>query len=119
MKIATITFAAVLSLCAGAAAAQSLDGNTTIVCLEVGGQSIAATCQVPGSRLDKREEICTCPMGGQRVSIPVCPSGVTPPAESAAYERARYAAIRKGSVAGASYLGKPMCLAPRNALGGR
>lgn len=119
MKIAILTLAAALSLSAGAVMAQSLDGKTTILCLEVGGQSIPPTCQVPASRLDNREDICTCPAGGQRVSIPVCPNGVSPPPESAAYQRARYAAISKGSLAGAMYQGKPMCRAPRNALSGR
>ena len=119
MKTAILTLAAALSLCVGAAAGQSLDGTTTIVCLEVGGQSVPPTCQVPSSRLDSREDICTCPMGGQRVSIPVCPKGVSPPPESAAYKKARHAAINKSSLAGAMYRGKPMCMAARNALGGR
>ena len=119
MKIAILTLAAALSLCVGAAGAQSLDGAMSIVCLEVGGQSVPPTCQVPSSRLDNREDICTCPMGGRRVRIPVCPKGISPPPESAAYEKARHAAIRRGSLAGAMYLGKPMCVAPRDALSGR
>lgn len=118
MKIAVVTLAAALSLCVGAAAAQSFDGKTSLVCLEVGGQSVPPTCQVPSSRLDNREDICTCPMGGQRVSIQVCPQGVSPPPESAAYNKARQAAISKGSLAGAMYQGKPMCVAARNALSG-
>ena len=119
MKIAVVTLAATLGLLAGSAAAQSLDGKTTILCLEVGGQSIPPTCNVPASRLDSREYICTCPAGGQRVSTPVCPKGIRPPPESAAYEKARNAAISSGSLAGAMYQGKPMCVAPRDALGGR
>ena len=37
--------------------------------IEVGGQLIPPSCNVPGSRLDSREYICTCPNGGQRVEV--------------------------------------------------
>lgn len=104
---------------AGAASAQSLSDNppkTTTVCLDVGGKNLPATCKVPGSRLDAREDICLCPAGGERVTISVCPTGVHAPAESAAYEKARHAAVQRGSLVGATYQGKPMCVAARNAL---
>ena len=39
-------------------------------------------------------------------------------ADSAAYETARHAAVKNGSLVGATYQGKPMCVAPRNALTG-
>jgi hypothetical protein len=54
-------------------------------------------------------------MGGVRVTTPVCPRGVSPPAESAAYEKARLAAVSQGSLVGAMYQGKPMCVPARNA----
>jgi len=38
---------------------------------------------------------------------------VSPPADSAALERARLAAIRHGSIVGATFRGQPMCVAPR------
>jgi hypothetical protein len=50
---ASILLAATLSLAAGAAAAQSLADNppkATIICLDVAGKSLPATCQVSGSR---------------------------------------------------------------------
>jgi hypothetical protein len=112
-----ILLGAVLSLAAGAANAQSLADNppkTTTVCLDVAGKSLPARCHGQASRLDAREDICLCPAGGDRVTIPVCPAGVKAPAESAAYERARLAAVSKGSLAGASYQGQPMCVAARN-----
>ncbi len=115
----SILLAAALSLAAGAAAAQSLADNppkATVICLDVVGRSLPATCRVPGSRLDAREDICLCPADGERVTIPVCPKGVKAPGESLAYEKARRAAVNHGSLVGASYNGQPMCLAPRNAL---
>lgn len=116
---ASIPMAALLALAGGAAEAQSLADNppkATIICLDVGGKSLPATCKASGSRLDAREDICLCPAGGDRVTIPVCPKGVRAPAESLAYEKARRAAVNHGSLVGASYNGQPMCLAPRNAL---
>ncbi len=50
--------------------------------------------------------------------MPICPKGVSPPPESAAYEKARLAAVTNGSLAGAMYQGKPMCVAGRNAAAG-
>jgi hypothetical protein len=107
--------AAALAL-SGAAAAQSLSANPpteTVICLDVNGQSLPAVCKVPGSRLDKREDICICRVG-MRVTAPVCPEGVKPPTENIAFERARKAAARDGSLIGDLYEGKPMCVAPRN-----
>jgi hypothetical protein len=118
MKIAILSAAAALALCAGSAGAQSFDGSTTILCLDVSGKNLPPTCHSgTASRLEKREDICTCPMGGDRVTVPVCPEGVKPPAESAAYEKARHAAVTKGSLVGQTYQGKPMCVIGRNREG--
>ena len=119
MRSRVLIVAGVLSLAAGAVFAQSLADNppkTTTICLDVAGKSLPARCQVQASRLDAREDICLCPGGADRVTIPVCPAGVRAPAESAAYETARRKAVNHGSLAGAMYNGQPMCLAPRNAL---
>lgn len=118
MKIAILIAGAAFSLCAASASAQSFDGKTTIICLDVSGKSLPATCKAPASRLNDRYDICTCPMGGDRVTVPVCPKGVSPPPEGAAYEKARHAAVSQGSLVGAMYEGKPMCVAARNALSG-
>jgi hypothetical protein len=118
MKIARLIAAAALGLSAGAASAQSLDATTSILCLDVSGKILPANCRAPASRLDPHIDICTCPMGGNRVTVPVCPKGVEPPAESAAYEKARLAAVTKGSLVGAMYQGKPMCVTARNSRAG-
>jgi hypothetical protein len=122
MKTATLVASLALGLVAGAALAQPVSSDnppkSTILCLDVSGKILPATCRVPASRLDAREDICSCPMGGDRVTAPVCPKGVSPPAESAAYEKARHAAVSRGSLVGAMYEGKPMCVAARNAVGG-
>jgi hypothetical protein len=121
MKTAIFTLGAALSLCAGLAVARPANASpptTTILCLEVSGNILPATCRAPSSRLDQREDICTCQVGGERVITPICPKGVKPPAESAAYRKARYAAVSHGSLVGATYEGQPMCVAPRNSQAG-
>ncbi len=50
------------------------------------------------------------------MTISVCPTGVREPAETAALERARNKAVSNGSLVGATYEGKAICRAPRNAL---
>jgi len=118
MRFHVLICAGALSLAAGAAFGQSLADNppkTTTICLDVAGKSLPARCKVQASRIDAREDICLCPAGGDRVTAPVCPAGVRAPADSAAYERARLAAVNHGSLVGAMYNGQPMCVAPRNA----
>lgn len=107
--------AALFAASAGLAGAQPLGPNPptqTVICVDVGGQSLPAVCNVPASRLDKREDICTCRVG-VRVDVPICPAGVKPPAETFAYEKARKAASRDGSLIGDLYQGQPMCVAGR------
>ena len=114
-----IVLGAVLSLAAGAAAAQSLADNppkTRTICIDVSGRSLPATCRAHASRLDAREDICLCGGAAEMVTASVCPPGVRAPAESRAFERARRAAISHGSIVGATYNGQLMCVAPRNAI---
>jgi len=110
-----ILIPAVLAL-AGAAGAQPIGENPptrTIQCIDVGGQSIPPVCRVPGSRLDPREDICTCPNGGQRIEVAVCAKGQTPPPEGKALNIARTTAARDGTLVGDTVGGQPICVAPR------
>lgn len=105
-----------LALAAGAAFAQPINENpptTTIQCIEVGGQIIPPVCRVPGSRLDLREDICTCPAGGQRVDVAICAKGQQPPPESRKMNVARREAVRDGSLIGDTFEGQPICVEPR------
>lgn len=89
---------------------------TTILCLEPSGRSVPPVCHVPASRLDPSEFICQCFGGGMRTVTPICPEGVDPPPESAALERARRDAVKSGSLVGATFQGRPICVAPRSPL---
>jgi hypothetical protein len=109
--------AGALSALAAAALAQPISENPptrTIQCIDVGGQLIPAACRVPGSRLDLREDICTCINGGQRVDVAICAKGQHPPPEGRLLDKARAEALRgQGSLIGATVNGQPICVAPR------
>jgi hypothetical protein len=116
---AFIALAAAAALCGGAASAQKILPKTTTICLDVGGHVRPVRCRyMSASRIDKREDICQCLSGGQPIIVDVCPDGVNPPAESAAYERDRYAAIQKGSLVGQNWQGRPICVAPHQNTSG-
>ena len=112
MKLSILLAAGALSLAGGAWAADA--PKTMTICLASGGQLRPATCQGygGGSRLAAQDELCTCPGASRMVKAPTCGHDQTPPAESAAYEQARLKAIHNGSLEGATWRGKPMCVNP-------
>jgi hypothetical protein len=121
MKSSTLLAAAAVASLAMTAvsidAARAADGpKTRTICLDTGGHQRPATCHGygGGSRLAAQDDVCTCPGAAQMVKAPTCGPGETPPAEGAAYEDARLKAITHGSLEGATYEGKPMCVAPAN-----
>jgi hypothetical protein len=118
MKLPALLIAGVVGFAAAAPAASLADApKTRTVCLDPAGKNLPAHCKIgQASRIDGTEDICLCPAGADRVEAPICAPGVHQPAESAAYERARKAAVKNGSLVGAIYNGEPMCVTPRNAL---
>ncbi|HEY9233769.1 MULTISPECIES: LptA/OstA family protein [Phenylobacterium] len=116
--IRNFLIAATLLAASGPALAQApLSQNPptqTVICLDVGGQTLPVSCRVPASRLDKREDICTCPRG-MRVDVSICPPGVKPQAETRAFDRARRDLMQGDmSLIGDTFEGRPICVAPRN-----
>ncbi|MDB5495692.1 MAG: hypothetical protein JWP86_3029 [Phenylobacterium sp.] len=116
-----IILGAAAALLSGSAVAQSVsDPTVTSICLDPSGRTIPVTCHsMDASRINQREDICQCLRGGDQITVSFCPPGVTPPAESAAFEAGRRKAVVKGSLVGASWQGRPICVAPRNHLGGQ
>ena len=115
-----VILGAATALLGGPALAQSVfNPSVTTVCLDVSGRQLPVTCHAQASRIDQREDICQCLRGGTQVIIPVCPAHVRAPAESAAYERDRYALVRNGSLVGANWQGRPVCVEGRDSLTGR
>jgi hypothetical protein len=111
---------AATALMSGPVLAQSVaDPGITSICLDPGGHTLPVTCRShDASRINQREDICQCLNGGDQVTVPFCPRGVKPPAEDVAFEHARRAAVVKGSLVGATYQGRPMCVESRAHLGG-
>lgn len=121
MRISTAFVGLAVGVFAGAAAAQPVAENppsTAVICLDVAGRTLPVRCRADASRIDQSYNICQCPSDGQRVIASVCPQGVSPPGDSAAFERARLAAIQHGSIVGATFRGQPMCVAPRQSPAG-
>lgn len=115
-----LSAAAAALLLGGAASAQSVkDPSLTSICLDPGGRTLPVTCRShDASRVNPREDICQCLHGGEQVEVSFCPAGVTPPAENAKFATARRAAVKHGSLVGATYLGRPICVQSRKQLGG-
>ena len=115
VRISTI---AALILCAASSQAIAASGFTsnpptlTQVCLDVSGQTLPVVCKAPGSRLDKREDICQCPEG-RLVDVQICAPGQRPPPDGLALSKVRRVAGKDGSLVGDTFAGKPICVAPR------
>lgn len=121
MKPLRILVASAALAAAPAALAQPINENPptyTVICLDVSGRSLPVACQVPGSRVDKREDICIC-HEGTKTDVSICPKGVRAPAESLALEKARKAQAKHFSLIGATFEGRPICVEPRNTYGSR
>ena len=113
MKLSILLAGGALALSAGAASAESMSVQTTTICLDSGGRQAAVHCKTQSaSRLSNQEDICICPAATMTVKAPLCGAGLKPPGESAAYEQARLKAVSHGSLAGATWQGQPMCVAP-------
>jgi hypothetical protein len=117
MKSSTFLAAAAVASLATTAfgVARAADApKTQTICLDTGGHQRPATCHGygGGSRLVQHDDVCTCPGGAQMVKAPTCAQGEMPPAEGLAFEQARLKAINHGSLEGATFAGKPMCVVP-------
>jgi hypothetical protein len=114
MKPWILLATAVIGASAGAASAQPgvKTPSETTICLNGSGARVSVRCRTgDASRLDVREDVCICPGATRTVRAPVCPDGVAPPIESAAYAQARLKAVSNGMVSG-TWEGQPMCVAP-------
>lgn len=87
-------------------------GKTTSICLDVDGRTLPVVCRVVGGRLGQEDVFCQCPEGMQ-VEVSVCGAGQQPQAENRAFERARKALARDGSLIGDAYQGRAICVDPR------
>ncbi len=109
----TFILSTVFALAATAAVAaehHGVGGEGTL-CLDGNGGNHPPTCKLgDATRLTTTPDICLCLGPYQTVKAPWCGPNETPPNESAAFEHARAKAVKSGSLFGATYEGKPMCV---------
>jgi len=98
-----------LSLGGSTLAGPDIYGSTTSQCIDVGGRSRPAVCRKSASLLPTQDDICICRFG-QQVTVPYCPAGVRPPAETRDFERVRFRLSRDGSLVGDAYRGREICV---------
>ena len=112
----TLVLALALVTASAPALAQSLRNppTSTIQCVGVSGKPEPVVCKAPASRLDAREDICTCPVNGMRTEVAICAKGERETPDSLAANRVRREAARDGSLIGDTFEGRPICVAPRN-----
>lgn len=110
-KSATLVLALAATLAAGHAGAQDKPKRvrTATLCVDSAGRAEAPSCRVPASRIQRQEDLCLCGVG-DKVEVPVCPSGVRPPPESRELELARRKAVDAGTLLEATFEGAPMCV---------
>lgn len=108
--IRIVVLAAVQSLAAAAPAAPTRGAT---LCLDQLGINLGATCRtLQSSLISSRPDVCQCLNTGLTVIAPYCARGERPQAETADYDRARYAAARAdGALAGKTYKGRSFCVA--------
>ncbi len=85
--------------------------NAATLCLDQLGGNHAPICSSQSaSRIASAPDICQCRGPYRQVDAPWCAKGERPPADSAAFERARAKAAKDGSLFGDSYQGRTMCV---------
>ena len=109
MRRLTLALAIAMLTAAPTWAGPTAPGDRTIQCISSGGRVIPKSCDVADGRLPGRERMCTCPLGGVRVQVPICAKGENPPGESKALNVARRSSARDGTLVGDTVNGKPIC----------
>jgi hypothetical protein len=100
-----------LSVVGGLALAQSAQSRPPedgMMCLSTNGQRSPSICRRGNAWGDS--DICTCRGGAMRYDAPICARGEKPPAESVALDRARAEAMKRGTLYGATFEGRRMCV---------
>lgn len=110
--IASVLVAGIASMSScGALAAGQPQPEEGMICLETNGAEAPAVCQRGDAWHDA--DLCTC-KSGMRFKIPVCGPGEKPAPDSVAADRARRDAMKTGTLYGATYQGRQMCVDVRH-----
>jgi hypothetical protein len=79
-----------------------------MMCLASNGSRGVAVCRRGNAWGDS--DICTCRGSSLRIDAPICRPGEKPPAETVALDRARAEAMKRGTLYGATFEGRRMCV---------
>lgn len=118
MRILGFTLAAALAV-SGAAVAQPATSyqsappprEAATLCLDGLGTTHPPVCtKMSASRQPSAPDICTCQGPYRTVRAPWCAPGEKPPADTAAFDRARADAAQDGSLFGDRYQGQRFCV---------
>ena len=114
MRVAALLLAAAFSTAAVAAAAdpRPVVGASALArqCLDPSGRRIAPSCRrYETSRLATEPDICVCGPALREVRTPYCAPSETPAPDSAAADRARLAALKRGDLDTARFEGRRFC----------
>jgi hypothetical protein len=90
---------------------KELARNPATLCLDPGGVSYPPVCtKMNASRFASPPDICHCNGPYRKVDAPWCAPGEHPPADNAAFDRARAKAALDNTLFGDTYEGKRMCV---------
>jgi hypothetical protein len=81
----------------------------TQICLRSNGHTEAGACRVIGTG-STRSDICRCPPGTRLTDVSICSIGMKAPKEDGAFRAWRAQTAKGGSLVGAEYQGKPVCV---------
>jgi hypothetical protein len=111
--MALVGVAALATSAAAQPPAHGDERDAGTLCLDTLGINHPPTCKtMSATRLESKPDICLCLGNWVTVKVPWCAKGQHPPAESADYERARYAYASKNhlSLFGFAYKDQPACI---------
>lgn len=116
MRIPMILVAALaLSACTAVEGERMARSEPYTICVGAGGETRAAICRGGSpSRVVEDRGVCTCSGPEFPVLVRPCGAGESPPAQTAAYERALRDLGRDGSLSGDRYEGREICASTRD-----
>lgn len=114
-KLMILAAALTLSACTAVDGERVARSEPYTICVGNGGETRPAICRGGSpSRVVEDRGACTCSGPEFPVVVRPCGSGETPPAQSAAYERAVRDLARDGSLIGDRYDGREICASTRD-----
>jgi hypothetical protein len=81
----------------------------TQICVRSNGHTEGGRCKVIGTG-SSRSDMCRCPAGTRLIDVSICSVGMKAPSEDSAFRAWRAETAKSGTLVGAEYQGKPVCV---------